>query len=285
MQQSPSVTTDKAQAILAVDVGNTITRVGVLTFESVAPNQQAKPLLRGVCELSTPSRLTPDDARIQLEQARSLLPNDALIGSILSCVVPTLVQPWRSALTHISPTRPLVVGPGLKSGIRMRFDDPSEVGADRVADVVAARHTYQTPIVVVDLGTTTNLEVIDKNGSFIGGVIAPGIELGARSLSQAAARLPEIELRAPREVIGHNTQAAMQSGVVLGEAARLDGLIDAVIAELGNTDTVSVVITGTHAYEMARLVRHNVIVDETLILRGLALLWNNNQPKRKEGSC
>ena len=281
--------TTNAQAILAVDVGNTITRVGILTFQNNPSTQKCEPVLRGSCELSTPSRLTADDARIQLEQARSLLPADALIGSILSCVVPTLAQPWRDALAHASSSRPLVVGPGLKSGMRMRFDDPSEVGADRVADAVAARHTYQAPVVVVDLGTTTNLEIIDKSGAFIGGVIAPGIELGARSLSQAAARLPEIELLAPREVIGRNTQAAMRSGVVLGEAARVDGLLDAVIAEMGNNDEnndeVTIVMTGTHAHEMARLVRHNVVVDETLILRGLALLWKNNQPKRKEDTC
>ncbi len=284
MQQQQSATAN-AQTILAVDVGNTITRFGVLTIQHATTTQQIKPLLQGSCELSTPSRLTADDARIQLQQALSLLPGNALAGCILSCVVPTLAQPWRTALAQISPTRPLVVGPGLKSGIRMRFDDPSEVGADRVADVVAARHSYQTPVVVVDLGTTTNLEIIDKNGTFIGGVIAPGIELGARSLSQAAARLPEIELQAPQEVIGRNTQAAMRSGVVLGEAARVDGLLEAVIAELGNTDTVTIVVTGTYAQEMACLVHHDVIVDETLILRGLALLWHNNRPKRREDSC
>ena len=101
-------------------------------------------------------------------------------SAILSCVVPSLAEVWRSALGKLCGARPYVVGPGLKTGIRMRYDDPSEVGSDRVADAVAARETYGAPVVVVDLGTTTNIEVVDESGSFAGGIIAPGVALGAR---------------------------------------------------------------------------------------------------------
>ena len=168
-----------------------------------------------------------------------------------------------------------MVGPGLKTGLKMRYDDPSEVGADRVADVVAARAEYGAPAVVVDLGTTTNFEVLDADGAFAGGIIAPGLALGARSLSEAAARLPMIELRAPASVIGRNTRAAMQSGVVLGEVARIDGLLDAVMGELGAD--VPVVMTGDGAGAMAALLRHEATVDDTLTLRGLWHLWCANR--------
>ena len=121
-------------------------------------------------------------------------------------------------------------------------------------------------------------EVIDAEGTFAGGIIAPGVALGARSLAQAAARLPMIELRAPENVIGRSTQAAMQSGVVLGEAARIDGLIDSIADELG--DGAPVVLTGDGAQAIAALLRHETVVDETLTLRGLALIWQINRRKR-----
>ncbi|WP_270575509.1 type III pantothenate kinase, partial [Candidatus Collinsella stercoripullorum] len=142
----------------------------------------------------TLQRATADEARIQTAQARTLLPPCEVDGTILSCVVPALTDIWRRALRSFGGARPLVVGPGLRTGVRMRYDDPSEVGPDRIADVVAARARWGAPAVVVDLGTTTNFEVVDAEGAFAGGIIAPGIALGARSLSEAAARLPAIEL-------------------------------------------------------------------------------------------
>lgn len=265
--------TGRGGRVLAVDVGNTSTRVGLL--EAYGPD--GSPEVLGSCELSTPARLTADDARVRLAQARSLLPACQADGAILSCVVPTLTRPWREALAGASAGRPLVVGPGLRSGMPMRLDDPSEAGSDRVADAVAARDAYGAPVVVVDLGTTTNIEVVDATGALAGGVIAPGVELGARSLAAAAARLPVIELRAPESAIGRNTRAAMRSGVVLGEAARIDGLLDAVLAELGGGDGVPVVVTGDDAADVAALLRHETVVDEALVLRGLALLWRSNR--------
>ena len=131
--------------------------------------------------------------------------------------------------------------------------------------------------IVVDLGTTTNFEAIDDAGAFAGGIIAPGVALGARSLAQAAARLPMIELRAPKSVIGKNTRAAMQSGVVFGEVARIDGLLDAMVAELGCKTDPRIIVTGDGAETIAALLRHDATVDGTLTLRGLALLWAANR--------
>ena len=251
--------------VMTVDVGNTATRFGLFEMDA-----DGEPLLLGTCELSTLQRATADEARIQTAQARTLLPPCEVDGTILSCVVPALTDIWRRALRSCGGARPLVVGPGLRTGVRMRYDDPSEVGPDRIADVV-------------DLGTTTNFEVVDAEGAFAGGIIAPGIALGARSLSEAAARLPAIELRAPERVVGRSTRAAMQSGVVLGEAARIDGLLDAVAREVGisydpdGDAAATVVMTGEDAPAIAALLSHRVEVDETLTLRGLALLWRANR--------
>lgn len=254
-----------ASCLLAVDVGNTVTKFGVFAADELA----------GTWEVTTSERCTADEAWAQAARAIDMLGAPEPTSAILSCVVPSLAEVWRSALGKLCGTRPYVVGPGLKSGIRMRYDDPSEVGSDRVADAVAARETYGAPVVVVDLGTTTNIEVVDESGAFAGGIIAPGVALGARSLTAAAARLPMIELRAPERVIGRSTRSAMQSGVVLGEAARIDGLLDAVMGELG-TDA-PVVITGDGAAQVAALISHDVVVDETLTLRGLHHIWLRNR--------
>ena len=258
-------------AVLTVDVGNTTTRFGLFAAGGGAPE------LAGSCEFTTLQRLTCDEARVQVAQALSLLPRRDVEGAVLSCVIPSLTDTLRQALASVGAARPLVVGPGLESGVRMKYDDPSEVGPDRVADVVAARAAYGAPAIVIDLGTTTNFEIIDEQGAFAGGIIAPGVALGARALTDAAARLPMIELRAPRSVIGRSTRAAMQSGVVLGEVARIDGLLDAAASEMGCAEEPQVVITGSGAQTVAALLRHEAVVDDTLTLRGLALLWQANR--------
>lgn len=266
MSQAKSLAGEKRDAcVLVADVGNTTTSLGIFEAGKLA----------GTFELTTPACLTADEAYLQVRQALGMMGAVEPEGAILACVVPPLQDVWQRALARVSPTRPLVVGPGLKSGVRMRYDDPSEVGADRVADAVAARADYGAPVVVVDLGTTTNFEVVDASGAFLGGIIAPGVALGARALAEAAARLPMVELRAPERVIGKNTRSAMQSGVVFGEVARIDGLLDRVMAELGAT--APVVVTGSGAAEMAGLLAHEAAVDETLTLRGLRLIWQANQ--------
>ena len=267
------------ETLFAVDVGNTSTHVGLFRAGE----------LTGSYELTTPGRLTADEALTQARAALAAITGErggvaedageiAPDSAILSCVVPPLADAWTRALSALTGSRALVVGPGLKTGLKMSYDDPAEVGADRVADAVAAQASYGAPVVVVDLGTTTNLEVIDEHGAFAGGVIAPGIALGADSLARAAARLPMIELRAPARVIGRNTRAAMQSGVVLGEAARIDGLIDAIFGELGRE--APVVLTGNEAAGLAPLLSHEVTVDASLTLRGLELIWRRNRARR-----
>lgn len=267
--------------LLAVDVGNTTMRFGLFGDGATA---DAEPL--GTWEITTPTRMTADEARLAAMQAvaalSSVSPEETHpLDAILSCVVPSLEAAWTRALGALCSSRPLVVGPGLKTGISLRYDDPSEVGSDRIADAVAARECYGAPAIVVDLGTTTNIEVIDAAGAFVGGLIAPGLALGARSLADAAARLPAVEIRAPRRVIGKSTREAMRSGIVFGESARIDGLLDMVIAELnGDTQEApqpAIILTGDDASAMAAILRHTVTVDDTLTLRGLAALHRLNR--------
>lgn len=269
-----------AGSVLAVDVGNTTTRLGIFAQVGAAGDE---PL--DTFELTTPERLTADEARLLVTQFASFSPDAPeasrkIAGCILSCVVPALVEPWRRALDAVCERRALVVGPGLKTGIRMDYHDPSEVGPDRIADAVAARALLGAPAIAVDMGTTVNIEVIDAAGHFAGGVIAPGLALGANALASSAARLPHIELAAPSHVIGKSTREAMLSGVVLGEAIRVDGLVARIERELGAL--APVVLTGDDAASFSHLLAHECVVDPTLTLRGLHLLYlANARPPRQ----
>jgi type III pantothenate kinase len=213
-----------------------------------------------------------DGIRTNREDAQLSAP---LPGAILSCVVPDVTGIWVEALRDECVQPPLVVGPGLKTGIKMNYSDPAELGSDRIADIVAARAYYKSPLIIVDFGVITTMQAIDANGVFVGGMIAPGLSLGACSLSQTGARLPVIEVKVPRSVLGKTTREAMQSGVVLGEAARIDGLIDMAWRELGyETD---IVLAGTNAGLLKTLLVHRAHADETLTLKGLNLLSKMNR--------
>lgn len=259
---------ERGERVLAIDVGNSSTGIGL--FENGA--------LAASWTVATRERTTADEALVTLSgllalHAGSTAPTDA----VLSCVVPDLTAAWTRVLSTVCGRRPFVVGPGLKTGLKMRYNDPAEIGPDRIADLVAAKAEHGCPVIVVDLGTTTNFEVLDADGAFVGGILAPGLELSARAASQAAARLPVVELRTPRSVLGKNTREAMQSGMVLGEVARIDGLIGMVWEELGyETDVVA---TGDGAAEMAALSKRIDRVDATLTLRGLHLIYEKNRSR------
>ena len=196
-------------------------------------------------------------------------------GAIIASVFPSLTEVWVEAARRLTGTRPLTVGPGLKSGLKMALSDPSSVGADRVAEMVAAKSAYGAPVLVVDLGTSTTFELLDDEGSFKGGIIAPGMRLGAAALASGAAQLPAVELRAPRTLLGRTTEAAMQAGIVMGEVARIDGLIDMIWDDAGYTTPV--VLTGRGAESIAALMGHEATVDQTLGLRGLVELYGLNR--------
>ena len=257
-------------ALLLVSINNSTIDLGIWEGDALV----------GTWSAATPSAMTADEARALATSLPALDPCGAqalgrVCDGVLASVVPALTEAWEEALASLCGRRPLVVGPGVKTGLRMRYNDPGELGADRVANLVAAVAAYESPLVVLCAGTTTNLEVVDAQGVFLGGVIAPGLRLSARALSQGAARLAEVDLRAPAGVIGKNTREAMQIGVVVGEAARLDGLLAAVWEQLGYE--TAVIATGPDAPAIAALSRRVDRVDDTLTLRGLALIHARNR--------
>lgn len=255
-------------AVLAIDVANTATRLGVEREGEIVATWDS----------TTPASLTADEAAVVVRDFFDVRHVGFRIDeAIVSSVVPALTDAWVAAAAATSHRRPLIVGPGLKTGLRMSFDDPGEVGSDRIADMVAAKSLFAGPIIVVDLGTTTNFEVIDDAGAFAGGIIAPGLRLSLSALAAQAAKLTMIEVKAPRTVIGKNTRAAMQSGAVLGEIARIDGLIELIEGELGYSATV--VMSGDDARALSALSRHDVRVVDDLTLRGLFALSRLNRRK------
>ena len=264
----------ETKAILVVDVGNTVTKFGVAEGEQ----------LLTTWEVTTSRAQTADEAWFLLAGYLDFQPAgncDREVpwpqDGIVSSVVPALTPAWTQAVARLTGKRPLVVGPGLKTGLKMDYNDPAEVGADRVADMVAAREKYGFPVVVVDLGTSTNIEVMNDRGEFAGGIIAPGLRISAQALSDRAARLPSVDIKAPSRVIGKSTREAMQSGIIMGEVARVDGLIDMVWRELGYETPV--IMYGPDAAAMSRLMAHETQVDDTLTLSGLLWLYQHNRSK------
>lgn len=268
--------------VLVIDAGNTTTRFGVARAGA----------LYATWETSTDVRMTADEAlcalrgfACALEEGLARVDGAALSGEqaserprdgIVSSVVPPLTDVWVEAAARFCGRAPLVVGPGLKTGLKMSYSDPGEVGSDRVADMVAAKELYGAPAVVVDLGTTTNIEVLDEQSAFAGGIIAPGLRLSAEALATAAARLPMVEVKAPSSVVGRSTREAMQSGIVMGEVARVDGLLDMVWAEMG-CERTTVVLSGRDAEAIGALMRHDVSIEPALTLKGLVLLHAANR--------
>lgn len=256
-----------ARTVLCVDVGNSDTNLGLFVGGE----------LDATWTVTTTERMTADEARMRMagllraRDGKEAVCDDAVIAS----VVPGLTDAWVAAMRALCGRRPLVVGPGVKTGVKMRYNDPGELGADRVADLVAARAAYEPPFVVVDLGTTTNFEVVDEEGAFVGGIIAPGVKLSAKALADAAAQLAMVDLKAPASVVGKNTREAMQAGVVMGEVALIDGLIDMVQRELGYD--VDVIATGSDAAAIAALSQRIARTDEHLTLRGLSMLHALNR--------
>ncbi len=272
------------ETVLTIDIRNTRTRIG-LACDDTLISQWAVPtnpadtadsavacvlaffdaLERGLAPLEPNAPAT-----IELAEAAPLAD-----GAIISSVFPTLTTVWIEAARRLTGARPLTVGPGLKTGLKMNFADPTAVGADRVAEMVAAKTTYGSPALVIDLGTSTTFELLDKEGAFRGGIIAPGMNLGAAALARGAAQLPAVEVRAPKTLLGRTTAEAMQAGIVMGEVARVDGLIDMIWAEAGYTTPL--VLIGQGAEAIAALMTHQATVDQTLALRGLLELYQANR--------
>jgi len=249
--------------LLAVDVGNTETVLGLYEADDLREHRR----------IATDSRRTGDELGVLY---RSLIDLDSVDGICLASSVPALVRSYEELASRFADAPILVVGPGARTGIPIRYDDPREVGPDRIANAVGARERYGAPCIVVDFGTSTNFDIVSAAGEFVGGVLAPGIQISMDALFQRAARLLKVDFAEPPSVIGKTTSQALQSGLVFGFAGQVDGIVGRIRAELGAA--APVVATGGLADLVAPHSATISRVDPFLTLEGLRLIWALNAP-------
>jgi type III pantothenate kinase len=253
--------------LLAVDVGNTQTHMGVFSDQELVAQWRTR----------TERARTADELALTFRQLLSM--NDLsfpthIEGVVISSVVPTLTAALREMVERYFGFSPIVIEPGTRTGMPILIDNPGELGADRICNSVAAYSLAGGPLIVIDFGTATTFDVIGQRGEYLGGAIAPGVQISADALAQAAARLPRVELVSPRSVIGKSTIESVRSGVLLGAAAMVDGMIERIRSEMKGEPQV--VATGG----LAPLVLEHCITkarfEATLTLTGLRILYERN---------
>ena len=253
--------------LLAVDIGNTSITLGVFDGEK----------LRATWHVATGVHRLPDEyASLLLSLLRHQGLATADVKAVALCsVVPPLISTFEELFKRYFNIEPLVVGAGVKTGVSIRMDNPREVGADRIADAAAAHHLYGGPVIVIDLGTATTFGIISKEGAYIGGIIATGIATAAEALFTRTAQLPRVELAPPKHIIGTNTVAAIQSGIIYGYASLVEGMLARIQKELGLK--AKVVATGGYAGLIAKETKVIDVVNPDLTLIGLRLIYELNK--------
>ncbi len=253
--------------ILTVDIGNSNVVLGGVKDDAIVFEAR----------LRTEATKTSDqycvDVKILLD-VYGIRPED-IEGCIIASVVPQVLNSFQTAVKKLTGKNALVVGPGIKTGLDIRLENPGQTGADLVVADVAALREHKPPLIVIDMGTATTMAVLDQNGSHIGGCIIPGVKLSMDALTEKTALLPGLQLDQPRRTIGRNTVDAMRSGIMIGAACMLDGMVERMEQELGYKTTV--VITGGIAKFIAPLCKTPMIYDKDLIIKGLAALYRDNK--------
>ena len=253
--------------LLAIDIGNTNLTLGLYAGETLGPHWR----------LATDQDRMPDEYGLQLLGLleRANCGEDCLTGIVLASVVPNLTGRVIQACQKYLKLEPLVVDAGIKTGVRIRYEDPKAVGADRVADAVAVMHLHGGPACVIDFGTATTFNAVTAEGDYLGGAITVGVNLAAEALFTRAAKLPRIDLQRPPSVIGRNTVHAMQSGLLFGYVSMVEGMVARFRAELGSE--MKVIATGGLAEIVAKETDVIDIISPWLTLDGLRIIWELNQ--------
>ena len=252
--------------ILAIDIGNSNIMLGGFDGDE----------LTFVVNMSTEINKTADEyaSKILGVLAVHKVVDKSIKGAIIASVVPPLNATIKKAVLLLWGIEALTVGPGIKTGLNIHCDTPSSVGADLICSAVAAHNIYGSPSLIIDMGTATKMTVVNAKGAFTGVSIIPGVLMGLHALSEQTAQLPKVEPTAPKTVIGKNTSDSMRSGVIFGNAAMIDGMIDRINAETGTE--LSVYATGGSAHLIIPHCKHAIRTDEHLVLKGLHIIYKKN---------
>lgn len=252
--------------ILAIDIGNTNIVIGCTQQEKVyfverVSTNISKTELEYVVEFKT----LFDLYHIKMEE---------ITGCIIASVVPPLVNIVKAAMTKLLHITPMIVGPGIKTGLNILMDNPAQIGSDLIVNAVAALQYYGAPVIIIDMGTATTISVVDDNKNYIGGMILPGVKISLEALASRTSQLPRISLEAPRKIIGKNTIDCMKSGIVMGQAACMDGMIERIREDLGYS--FHVVATGGLAGCIVPYCKEDIVCDNELTLKGLDIIYRKN---------
>ena len=253
--------------ILAIDIGNTNIVLGCMEHDRILVEAR----------MATDLLKTSDQYCVELKNLLNLYKVDlqAIEGVIISSVVPPVLNSCRTAVRKLTGKTPMIVGPGIRTGLNIQMENPSQIGSDLIVAAVAAISRFEPPLIIIDMGTATTITAIDKTGTYVGGCISPGPKISAEALSARTAQLPAISLESPKKAIGKNTIDCMKNGILYGNAAMIDGIIDRMEEELGQA--ASLVATGGLAPSVLPLCRHKINYDEALLLKGLLILYEKNK--------
>ncbi|MBE6923688.1 MAG: type III pantothenate kinase [Ruminococcaceae bacterium] len=253
--------------LLAIDIGNTNLVIGCLKDDKILFKAR----------IATDRTRTSDQYGVEIKNMIEAF--GVSVGDISDCIISSVVPPVfnsvKTGVIKIIGKQPMVVGPGLKTGLNIHMDVPSQVGSDRIVIAVAALAEYKAPLILMDMGTATTIEVVEPENRYLGGVIFPGVRLSLDALTSRAAQLPGISLDQPKQVIGKNTVDCMRSGMMYGTAAMIDGLIDKIGQELGHSSTI--IATGGLAQFIIPLCSHEIILEKDLLLKGLNIIYKKNK--------
>lgn len=253
--------------ILTVDVGNSEIALGGFVDEK----------LLFTARIATDPKETSNEYSMKIAGILQLhsVKREEIAGAIISSVVPQLNRVLKDAIRILFGVEPLMVGPGIKTGLAIQCDNPSSVGADLICSCVAAQSIYGSPCLIIDIGTATKMMVVNDKGAFIGVSIIPGVLMGLNALAAGTAQLPNIDLGAPSRIIAKNTADCMKSGVVFGHACMIDGMIERINEEIG--ESLPIYATGGLAGIILPHCRHEMTTDELLVLKGLNLIYHKNK--------